>query len=357
MRKFLVFLLPVFFSTFFLFSNEVSAAEVLPIKSGKSIYGYEYSLGSQVDLVERDWTSNKILIPKSSNKVDMANLYAVWFYPKVKKENFQTVKFNGIDVSFYSKVDLPLPHFIPGITDDICNAIGVQGFAGSWNQKVENCSVYSSLVSDTSIIHINFDLTISSVNNQSFSLGDNFNIYVGNGLSINSRKSLANYVNCVNNSFCLESPIQNNVMANDIVLRGIDYYASATDALNQQILNQEKEQTNALKQQTQQQKDQYDRNKAEEQNRENQGKDSSNQLKGLFNIQAINPFSAIFNLFQPQNSCVRIPIISSWLRISNLQICPWFPATVRNTLTPVFGVSSIMVLFGFVVRWLRKDEA
>lgn len=76
-------------------------------------------------------------------------------------------------------------------------------------------------------------------------------------------------------------------------------------------------------------------------------------LIGLFQgINLINPFAPIFGLFTSQNDCAQIPTLSSMLHSEDTEVCPWFDSTTRSIVTPVLGLSSMMLLFGFVVRWL-----
>lgn len=74
-------------------------------------------------------------------------------------------------------------------------------------------------------------------------------------------------------------------------------------------------------------------------------------LTGLFSFDFINPFAPIFNLFN-NDSCANIPTLASMLHSNETQVCPWFDSSVRNITTPVLGLASMMLVFGFVVRWL-----
>lgn len=74
-------------------------------------------------------------------------------------------------------------------------------------------------------------------------------------------------------------------------------------------------------------------------------------LFNLFSFDFINPFAPIFNLFN-NDSCAQIPTLASMLHSQETQVCPWFDSTVRNITTPVLGLASMMLVFGFVVRWL-----
>lgn len=76
------------------------------------------------------------------------------------------------------------------------------------------------------------------------------------------------------------------------------------------------------------------------------------QLSSIFSFDLLNPFRPLFNLFLDQNSCQQIPILASMIHSQETQVCPWFSAQTRNIVTPVLGIASIMLLFGFIVRWL-----
>lgn len=113
--------------------------------------------------------------------------------------------------------------------------------------------------------------------------------------------------------------------------------------------------TNAINNQTQQQKDQHDQEKKEEKDRENKGNDQSSKLGNLFSFTAFNPFSGLFGLFT-SGGCKPIPTIGKMLNKPDATYCPWFPDNVRSVLTPVLGISSMMLIFGFFIRWLNSDD-
>lgn len=79
-------------------------------------------------------------------------------------------------------------------------------------------------------------------------------------------------------------------------------------------------------------------------------------LISLFGFGFLNPFRPMFDLFSNQNTCAQIPTIAGMLHSEETQVCPWFPANVRAIVTPVVGLSSMMLLFGFAVRWLGASS-
>lgn len=108
----------------------------------------------------------------------------------------------------------------------------------------------------------------------------------------------------------------------------------------------------ATENQQKQDKEQYDQEKQEEQEREESGKEEGNKLLGIFNITLLNPFAGIWEIFNP-GGCTSIPTIASWVHSEDPQYCSWWPQSIRATLTPVFSLASMMLLFGFVIRWLN----
>lgn len=142
---------------------------------------------------------------------------------------------------------------------------------------------------------------------------------------------------------------------NEIQLEIRNQSVQNTTILNQQ-LQQQQATTQAIETQTQQQQTQYEQEKQEEQERENQGNADSGELQGLFSFTAFNPFSGLFGLFTSGSGCVSIPTIASMLRSPTSTYCPWFSSTVRSILTPVIGISAMMIIFGFFIRWLNSGS-
>lgn len=75
-------------------------------------------------------------------------------------------------------------------------------------------------------------------------------------------------------------------------------------------------------------------------------------LKGLFDFSFLNPFRPLFDLFNSNEQCANIPTIAGLIHSNETTVCPWFDSTTRNIATPVFGLASMMIVFGFAVRWL-----
>lgn len=126
---------------------------------------------------------------------------------------------------------------------------------------------------------------------------------------------------------------------------------------NSQIIQGQQAQTDAINAQTQAQNNQYNQEKQEEAQREESAQDSADQLGGMFNFTVPNPVAGLLGMFSPPDGCVNIPIISSMVRSTDTQYCPWFPASVRNILTPVIGLISVVFIFGFIVAWLNGNDA
>lgn len=83
---------------------------------------------------------------------------------------------------------------------------------------------------------------------------------------------------------------------------------------------------------------------------------SGNTLQNLFNFVIIDPLSNLFGMFSDEG-CVQVPTIASWLHVDNATYCSWWPSTIRSVLTPVFTIGGTLLLWGFVMNWLRNDGA
>lgn len=116
------------------------------------------------------------------------------------------------------------------------------------------------------------------------------------------------------------------------------------------------EQNRLQEEQNKQEQDRYEQDKQEESDRENQGSEDADAAKGIFNFGVANPFAGFFALFSPANTCASIPTLARWVHSDTITVCSWWSADVRTILTPVFGISSMMLLFGFVMRWLGGSE-
>lgn len=82
------------------------------------------------------------------------------------------------------------------------------------------------------------------------------------------------------------------------------------------------------------------------------GANFSQSLIQLFGFSFLNPFAPLFQMFSDNNSCANIPTLAGLIHSESTQVCPWFDSSVRNITTPVLGLSSMMLIFGFAVRWL-----
>lgn len=147
------------------------------------------------------------------------------------------------------------------------------------------------------------------------------------------------------------------------VNQGAQQQVAATNANTQAVNNAASQahsdaqaQTDATNAQTEQQKNQYEQDKQEEANREEQGNDDAVKASGIFNFKLANPFESIFSLFLSSSTCANIPVLASWVHSDTSTVCSWWPQNVRNVLTPVFGIASMMLLFGFLMRWLGGSK-
>lgn len=126
---------------------------------------------------------------------------------------------------------------------------------------------------------------------------------------------------------------------------------------NNTIINQNNTTNELLEQQTQQQQDQYVAEKQEESDREEQGQDDADEMAGIFNFSIPFILQPLFAGFTDANSCVQIPTLASWLHTEQTEFCPFFPANIRTVLTPILQISGSLLLFGFLVSWLKGDSS
>lgn len=172
----------------------------------------------------------------------------------------------------------------------------------------------------------------------------------------------------------LESKVNNIASSLDTVNSSVNSAISSINSVNWQVQHQGQQahddsqaqintmnknsqaEVDATNKQTQQQQEQYEQDKQEEQDRENQGSEDADKAAGIFNFHLVNPFEPLFALFRSPDSCASIPTLARWVHSETTTVCSWWSADVRTTLTPVFGIASIMILFGFFIRWLGGNE-
>lgn len=67
----------------------------------------------------------------------------------------------------------------------------------------------------------------------------------------------------------------------------------------------------------------------------------------------LNPFIPLYSLFLPPSQCASIPTVATMIHSEQNRICPLYPDWVYPITTPVIGIVSMMLLFGFLMRWLN----
>ena len=73
----------------------------------------------------------------------------------------------------------------------------------------------------------------------------------------------------------------------------------------------------------------------------------------VFNFGFTFPFRNFFEAFTDSTNCVSIPIIGGMLHNPNANYCSWWSSDIRNVLTPVFSLFSIMLLTTLIIHWLK----
>lgn len=84
--------------------------------------------------------------------------------------------------------------------------------------------------------------------------------------------------------------------------------------------------------------------------------DFFSSLTSMFSFNTFNPFLPIYNLFSSSDNCAQIPTLAGMLHSNETQVCPWFSHDTRRIVTPVIGLSSMMIIFGFFIRWLGSSS-
>lgn len=154
----------------------------------------------------------------------------------------------------------------------------------------------------------------------------------------------------------LEDVLENTNTDVSSIISAVD---SQTTTLNNSINNLRSDtqaQTDAIEEGNEDAQSRWEADKEEEAEREESGSDDANSLLSIFQFNLINPFEPIFDSFT-NNQCVQIPTIASWLHLSSSQYCSWWPQSIRDVLTPVFGLFSTMLVFGFIISWLRGGSS
>lgn len=207
--------------------------------------------------------------------------------------------------------------------------------------------------------------------NAGFTSSNNFNSYwfsnarieidsfsyitVSNPVTISDVTQIKNYLNTQNSTLDEIKSLVSKIQSSGSI-SGVISQQQATnnklDSVNSNLENLQK----AQEENNNQQKEQYEQEKQEENQREEKGNADSSELAGIFNFTAFNPFSGIFALFTGGNGCISIPIVGGMLNKPDGQYCPWFPSSIRNVLTPVIGLASMMIIFGFFVSWLNGGD-
>lgn len=187
------------------------------------------------------------------------------------------------------------------------------------------------------------------------------NVLGGTGL-VNDVASIKNQLQSIHSD---QNEIKNSVNTIRDTLSNMSFpdpsgaIKDASDLAHQDANNQidaTNKTTEAINNQANKEQDRYEQDKQEEADREEQGNEDANKLGSLFTFNVLNPFIGIFDMFLPSSNCASIPTLARLLHLDNSTVCSWFPSDVRNIVTPVVSLSSSMLLFGFIVRWLDKGN-
>ena len=85
---------------------------------------------------------------------------------------------------------------------------------------------------------------------------------------------------------------------------------------------------------------------------------SSQDMSGFDRLSLLFPFAQIFTGFvNPDDECASIPTVASMIHSKESIVCPFFSSHTRPILTPVITSVGLIILFGFVVKFLRSGTS
>jgi hypothetical protein len=95
----------------------------------------------------------------------------------------------------------------------------------------------------------------------------------------------------------------------------------------------------------------YNNQKNEENERESDAGGKNSGFLDNFSFSVFNPFAAFFDA---SGGCTSIPTIKAWFNLTESQVCPVFPVSVRNATTPIVSMFVMTLTFTLIWRWLRS---
>lgn len=249
------------------------------------------------------------------------------------------------DLSNFPGITTGTTDYDMGITIYLTNGMTVTANRLSGCFPTTRCSVFKTLYSSSDVsifIKLNNDF-VNEVNLYSNNNPVSF-VYVNNS---NADAEFSLGVDRIRVDFWSTDP---NAPIVDAIGGMQDLQVQTNDKLDD-VTSSIDETNLLLQQQSEQDQSQYEQEKQEEAERENELDGDSSQAQGVFSFSVFNPFLPLFSMFNV-NQCVSIPTLSNMLGSSETQYCSWFDGTTRGILTPVMSIASVMLIFGFVIRWL-----
>ena len=333
-------------SYFFITSENVSA-----INSINKIgwFNSHYSFRNQdFDISYNPAGSNPRVVDPPAHNNDNASVYinrqVVWFYlPQSGAVGKRSIKFD-FSLTYWGS-----PTFLWNCIDHSPSLdISLDGLPGKGVVSNFSCNRY--IENNNSVIRLSGSVFFSPEGG--FVRDPYFRLFIG---SYGSSSWANSFITFTGPGFIIP-----NLKLNYFDISNIELYSDPNTQYlnnlvvqNETIINQNNQLNNSINNQTQQQNQQFQQNKQEQKDREDKGKNDSKKLGSIFSFTVMNPFSPIFDLFAG-GGCRPIPTIGKMLNKPNATYCPWFPNNIRSILTPVLGISSMMLIFGFVISWLKK---
>lgn len=231
-----------------------------------------------------------------------------------------------------------------------------------YNFVVEGVFRQASQITSSRTIVLQFDIKNNSADDANMWFfpvivtagGGEYNRLVGINTSIDN---VIGTLGVINNNLISQTNIvsQLNTSVTNLYNR-LGSVETKLDTLNSSVLSQGQATQQAITDQTEQQEEQYEQEKQEEADREEALDGNSSALSGAFHFTVANPFTNLVALFTEGSACVGIPNFARLVGSTETSFCPWFPAWVRNLLTPVITLISSFFLFRYIWRWLGSDS-
>lgn len=225
------------------------------------------------------------------------------------------------------------------IVDFDINNIEAQNNSGTQQLTYKSDFTLTCRMKSASVVGPTVNLTVNTVSNPGVSqvgiLFSNAAVWVAD----TSNSDLQTAINRVNTTLGVLNTM--NTTINNLYSQGEDQL----DALND--LRSAQEQAND---------DANARYQDEKDTINGSANDAETNASGQdFSFSIPNPLQSWFGGFS-DNECVNIPNLAVWLHSEETRICTPWPSSVRTVITTVVTGLFMLILFGFIISWVKKND-